>query len=317
MESNDMIDKKKPIQTLEDLLSDVTEEIAKFDAQKLAVLKKDIETFLARKKATVEEYSVKYAELSNRWSLQNDNVKDLWSSIDRYYPDDGWKDIAKPCIGKKISEISAVQAEIDKRTGLAKGRHELERDAKKTAADLGRAYLDGLIANTKGVDGRLTENAKLIEDVRTTLNGKDRAVAIYDFFYQLLPSHVQLTPELADKACTDPLDTMEMLTAGAAWETVGKVRLAAAASVRAVPWLIDPAHFALALDSAWNALRDAQNALGHAEGMLAKDPDDLVSLTKKLVDLRKSLDGDIRACLKAYVAVNPCETPTEPTVKEA
>lgn len=314
MATTDTADQEKPADqsdkcpSLEDMLKQVEKDIAAFEARKLAQIKKDIDAFMPKKAAVVKEYTDKYPGLNDRWVQQNAQVADLWKAILCHVPD--WKEIAEDCICKKLKEIDDLADDID--TTCKKGPNELARDIAKAAADAAKAKLDALIANTQRVDAALTANGKLIAELQGLLNGKERSVAIWGFFFVLAPLHVQLTSETATDDCKNVLKGLPTPDeicgcTPATTATSGSGGHASSDAAHDYPWLIDPKHFAAAIDCAWSELRAKNEKLGEAENVFANAADDLASKTKKLADLRKALEAEIKKCLSTHWPANPCE----------
>lgn len=314
----DPADPPETCPSLEEMLKQVEQDIAAFEGRKLAQTKKDIDAFLPKKAAVVKEYQDKYAGLNDRWVQQNRQVADLWKAIHCHIKD--WDDLARDCICRKLKEIDDLEEDID--TTCTKGKNEAARDAAKAAADAAKAKLDALIANTQRVDAALTTNGKMISELQGALNGKERAVVIWGFFFVLAPLHVQLTPEAASEECRAVLKDLPTPDeiCGCSPTSSGSASVgghAGADADHAYPWLIKPEHFGAAIDCAWADLRTKNEAMGLAEGVFAGDPDDLGFKTKKLADLRKTLEARIKDCLKTKGPANPCEPTHEPMTVEA
>jgi hypothetical protein len=324
MATTDTADQERPaappgkLPSLEDLLKQVEKDIAAFEGRKLAQIKKDIDAFLPKKAAVVKEWKDKYAGLNDRWVQQNAQVADLWKAIQCHVP--GWKSAAEDCICRKLAEIDDLADDIG--TSCKKGPNELARDSAKAAAEAAKAKLDALIGNTQRADAALTANGKLIAELQGLLNGKDRSVAIWGFFYVLAPLHVQLTPETATAECRNVLKglpTPDEICGGtpAVAATQGGGGHADADAGRAYPWLINPEHFGDAIDSAWADLRTRNETLGEAENTFAAAPDDLASKNRALADLRKTLEARVKECLRTHRPANPCEPDPQLATAEA
>ncbi|MCV9961740.1 hypothetical protein OIU34_07470 [Pararhizobium sp. BT-229] len=311
-----------PPEKFDKMLEKVKKDIIDFEAQQLGKLKTELEAFEKKKKAVTDGYTQKYPALREKWRLQNSQIELLHRSLTCLFKDCSWKQHIADCVCPPLAEIAKQDSLIAKRRRCFLGPLEYERDRTKAAAEADKAYLDTLIANQALVESALSADDKLIAEIKQLLQGEDSAVAIYVFWFKLLPMHVQLAPkalvhcldfakgEAPDDLCP-PKESEPQTPAGGAPVPV----------LHPVPWLVHPQSYPDEIDCAWTVYRVSKKAQGDAEAAYNKAPDDLASMTKTLGEWRKAFDGRVRDCLKKVDETMPCgcgdETTTDAPVEAA
>jgi hypothetical protein len=314
--------------TVKDLLDEVTLELNQFEAKKLAELKAELEAFVKKKGALVDEYEKKYPVLRERWCKQHQDVEGLYDSLRCAFPNQDWKQLVSDCICQKQRETYCLERKIGRRKYCCQGKRERARDDAKAAFDAARARMDALNANAQKVDAGLVDSDKLIKEIQGLVPGPDKAVALYLFWFKLLPLHVGLMPDDVSAECKKFAETE---TPWLLCKTVlepdcdddstcdpkGYVPPSpgAAISPRPAPWLMPWKNYSGDLDCAWQSYRKAKNTLADAESQLKSDPDDLDSLRKKLDELNKSIEDRVKDCLKQAKPGDKCCPPA--TAQEA
>lgn len=330
----------EPPKDLEQLLREINTQITDYESKKLQQIKRELEAFVSTKKAVFEDYKTKHPMLKDKWYKQNSDVTAIAQHLACIFKKETRDQHIENCICSKRKEIDKASTEIETRKARGKGKNETRRDEAKAIYDAAKADLEALKANAQRLEIELTTNQKTIAEIQALLQGPDRAVAIWLFWFTLLPSHRQLmpNPKSLPKDCTvagegeSPADLCnpkaEEKPAGgdipaepgqsapdpgkASPAQVAQAAQPASTSTpgRTAPWLIDPGAYEKALDAAWTRYKEAQEALGKAEAAYAAAPDDLAASARKLEDLRKALDGAVRDCLKKLTPTDPCCPPT-------
>lgn len=298
-----------PSEKFDELLEKVKKEIIDFEAKQLGKLKTELEAFEKKKKAVTDGYSQKYPALREKWRLQNAQIELLHRNLTCLFNDGRWKGHITECICPKLAKIADQDDLLTKRRKSFLGELEYKRDRTKAVAEADKLHLDALIANQSQVEAALAANDKLIAEIKQLLQGDDSAVAIYVFWFKLLPMHVQLAPKdllncldfAKDQAPGDlcPPKRPEG-TASAPTDETGTLVL------HPVPWLVDPKAYPGEIDCAWTVYHTSKKTQGDAEAAYNKKPDDLASMTKTLDEWRKAFDGEVRECLKTVDVATPC-----------
>ena len=314
-----------PPEKFDELLEKVKKEIIDFEAKQLGKLKTELEAFEKKKKAVTDGYALKYPKLLEKWRLQNGQIELLHRSLTCLFKDGSWKHHITKCICPRLMAIADQEASLAKRRRCFLGEREQKRDSWKAIAEADKIYLDKLIANQAMVESAQSANDKLIAEIKLLLQGDDSAVAIYVFWFMLLPVHVQMAP----MALLSFLDFAKGETPGdlcppkkpePETQSNGTTAPGPAPVLHPVPWLVDPDSYADDIDCAWTVYRAHKKEQGDAEAAYNKDPDDLVSMTKALDELRKAYDGQVRDCLKEIDETMPCgcgeKTTTTPATTE-
>jgi hypothetical protein len=311
---------------VEDLLTVVSDELAAFEAKKLADLKAELDAIAKKKGAAVEDYRKKYKELRDRWCAQQQLVERLESALKCAFPGQDWKKIVAECICERKWEIKCAEEALRKRSKCCRGKRERKRDDLRDRLELVRTRLNVLMALTQKVEAQLGDDDKLIEEIKKLLSGPDQAVALYLFFFKLLPQHVGLRPGDISEECKKYGDDLtpeklceEVLCKACPPDDSSCVEKSPADEPEEgtkpperhpVPWLIGPDKLAGEIDCAAQDYRQSKNDAAEAEAAFKKDPDDLDALKKALDDLKAKFEDKVKTCLKAKKPDDKCCTTT-------
>jgi hypothetical protein len=305
-----------PPSRLQALLAQVNLQLNEFDAKRLGEFKSEVETFWKKQADVVADYRKQYPALRDRWCRQQqDVVQPLYSAIKSAFPEQPWQQIVCALIcAPRRDRIDTVLADIQGRLQVSRGAHEGARDDALAAYQAAKAQRDALTANAGGIDAALTANAALATQITALLNKPDRAVALYLFWFKLLPSHRGLRPSDISQDCEGFAkdETPEKLCAACADAAAGAAKdapapaAAKAAMSRSAPWLIAPDDYATALDDAWWSTSQAKDAYASAESAYRADPDDIPARQKQLEASRKTIDDDIKAGLAKWRPTDTC-----------
>jgi hypothetical protein len=189
--------------------------------------------------------------------------------------------------------------------------------------------LDALNANAQKIEAGLGDGDKLIKEIQGLVPGPDKAVALYLFWFKLLPLHLALMPDDVSSDCKrfGDKETPWLLCKAVlelacdddgSCDAKGYVPPSpgGATTPRPAPWLMPWKHYSGDLDCAWQDYRKAKNALADAESQFKSDPDDLEGLRKKLDDLNKTLEDRVKDCLKQARPGDKCCPPPTPQVTQ-
>ncbi|MBJ6127184.1 hypothetical protein [Microvirga splendida] len=283
---------------LGELVANISEQIADYEAKKLAQLKSEIEGFIKKKDALIEDYKKKHPELLRLWSGQNVAIDILHKTLVCRYPD--WAEIFQSCVCKHIEAIQTSQVNLDVRLCCGQGANEKARDKAKQKSEAANLFLKGLGDMEKGITAQLQQNQKWIDEIGKLLNGPDSIQAIHVFWGKLLPAHAQLAP---DGLSTVLKESLAKAACNAAQVVDDSCKPVAAepSNTRSPPWLIHFDVYGSALEKAWCVYRKAKEDYGAAEGAFARNPDDVDATAKEIEAARKALDVTIRDCLKKRV----------------
>ncbi len=307
-----------------DLLNSVTNELNQFEAKKLAELKKDLEAFVQKQKDLGADYEKQYPTIRQTWCDQQLEIETLLASLKCAIPD--WKEIAEECICKPKHVVRCKDQAIAKRKRCCQGARERIRDKAQARFDDAKKRLDALLANAQSIKAKLDENAKWIKEITGLLTGPEKAVAVYLFWFKLLPSHVSLTPadcktvggdEKPEDLCKTEWDKKCEAEPEPCAPGGEEPPEAARPTRRPAPWLVAPDKYDDELDCAWIDRRDAKDAFAKAESDYKNKPDDLKSLEEDLAKYNKSLEDEIKTCLKGKKPNDPCCKDTDTTQREA
>jgi hypothetical protein len=282
--------------SIEDQLKDVLKQLSHFDALKLSEQKAELEASAKKKQTAVAEYEKKYPELLNEWRRQDIEVEQLRQSIQCVFEHDGgWKKHAE-CACAALGQIHALESSVKK----LKGERENKRDDAKFAMEKAKKDLAGWEGAAAGIDTRLKENDKLIKEIRA-LAGPDQIHAVYKLWFKLMPSHSELRPLDRDHS----------------WEGESVLELCKECEEdsterwpRTAPWLTKPAGYPETIDCASDNYRTRKAKYADSESAFQSDPDDVISLTKKIEEKYKSKDDDVKKCMDEK---KPAETTAKTT----
>lgn len=305
-----------PAEDVQALLDKVSAEIAAFEARKLNQLKGELQSFVNKKKSVVEDYDKKHAELLSQWKRQNAKIAELHATLTCMFPNGEWRDLLEACACPVYKDLADRQKELTTRLICSRGANEAARDEAEAASARAKIYLDGLVANAKGVADTLTASAKTITAIEDLLKGPQKPEAIQYMWLDLLPKHVALAPLGLPASCLgyaageEPWKVCDSIPAPAAPD---------AKNPRPIPWLIDPGEkgktYDDMLDEAWAAYHDARDAAAKAADKFAQEPDDVATTTKTLDTDLKARDAKIRDCLADHGKPAPvCDPITPPGV---
>jgi len=307
--------------TPKELLIDINEELLRFEAKKLGELKAELEAFVKNQGGIVSDYEKKFPALRARWCEQQQRVESLYAQIKAAFPGQDWKEIVKDCICKPKHELKCLEKKIDARARCCSGALERKRDRAKKKFDWAKTHLDTVSKNAQRVEAELNDNEKLItKDIREALAGPERAVALYLFWFKLLPVHRRLRPADMKDDCPkfegeDPLCPDEdcddepggCKPAGAEEaDPVSDAHCPGDEDTATVPALLLPKAYAEELDRAWRNYRNVKDLYAAAESAYKANPDDLASLRKALEDQRKTEEERIKECLKGKKPEDKC-----------
>jgi hypothetical protein len=308
--------------SVQDLLDEVTLELNQYEAKKLTQLKADLEAFVKKKAALVEEYEKKFPLLRERWCKQHQDVEALSDSLRCAFPNQDWKQLISDCICVKQRETWCLDQTIKRRNYCSQGQRERARDAAQTAFDAAQLRMNVLNANTQSIEAGLADGDKLIKEIQGLVPGPDKAIALFLFWFKLLPPHVGLMPEDVSPECkkfgeteTPWLLCKSVLERDCADDNPCDAKgyvppdQGAVPSPRPAPWLMPSKNYSGDLDRAWQDYRKAKDAHAQAQSQFKSDPDDLVSLRAKLAELNKTFDQRVKDCLKQARPDDKCCPP--------
>lgn len=309
---------------IETLLEQVTKELTEFEARKLADLKKELEQVKDKKQAAIDEYKKEYKALRETWCTQQQVIERQLAALKCAFPGEQWKTILSDCLCGELANEKQLAEKLRKRLKCCRGPKERAWEERKEIMASSKARLEVLVALTAKVKAQLSENEKLIGEVKQLLGGKSQADALYVMFVKLLPMHIGLRPEegisvdctnfgaedavekiCADSKCGDRYedDSVCEEKAGAAEEAKPPVR-------RPAPWIVPLDNLGTEIDGAAQDYREAKKAAADAEAAYKLKPDDVESLKKELATLRSKLEETIRNCLKTRKTEDKCCTQT-------
>ena len=302
--------------SVKDLLVDVTSELNKFEAKKLADLKTELDAFVKKQDALNADYKKQYPLLRERWCTQHQSVQSLHASLINALPPDEWNKVVHDCVCSKQSELATRSAEISKRQRLGLGEREGARDAAKSGFEAAKDRLDTLAANAQKIAQLLNDDDKLLKDIPSYI-GSDPGLAVYLFWFRLLPVHKLLMPDDVGPECEafgKGESPQELCSAAPRTSDPGKTpapptptpSAPAPTPKRPAPWLIGTDAYLGELDCAWQDYHDAKTGYAEQDAAFKAAPDDLVSLIKARDELAKSLDARIKDCLQQLELADAC-----------
>jgi hypothetical protein len=311
-------DTTKPCRSAKDVLQKVTDEINQFESKKLGELKASLETFVKNQDKLVEGYREKYPVLRKTWCDRQQDVERLYAHIKCEFPldDEKWKALIQECICRKKHELYCLRRRIARRKRCCSGELQRTRDAAAEAFELAKAELDTLQNLAQRIADALAANLNVIGEIEK-LPSAERAAALYLFWFKLLPNHKALTPtrDIPDACRKLGADNDPATLCKPTWEVPCKDETGGCAPPKEEEWkppepqgpfLMHPDDYLKALDCAWDKYDAAKTALAQAEADYKRNPDDLTSLEKLLVDGAKALDDEIKKCLKGHKPKDGC-----------
>lgn len=300
---------------VEELLRKVVADINAYEAMKLGELRTELEAFTKKRTTLVDEYRKKYPTLLARWCEQHKLIENLHSSLQCSFGKD-WKKIVETCICAPFHDRDCLEERIEQRRKCSRGVLEGARDEAQRVFDKSRKHLDVLAANAQKIEAELSDDDALIKKIQATVPGPEQAVALYLFWFKLLPSHRRLAPAKLPDGCKNFEDENDGTLCKQIRDTKCETPAEGCAppdgwkpparEAEQVPKLIDPDGYGGALNCAFDALRKAKDELGARESVYRAKPDDLPALEKELKDLNTALEGKIVDCLKKHKPVDKC-----------
>lgn len=316
-----------------DLLKQINQEIATFEAKKLADLKKDLEQFVGKQSALVDEYKQKFPGFRKTWCELQVEVDRLCSGLSCEFPPDKLKALISKCICKPVHDLCCLGHNIHERDKCLVPPIEQKVHAAQWVYDEANRKLQALTVLTGTVDADLKKEKALIDQIHKA-QGADRPAVIYLFGFKLLPLHKHLKPpgvECKDcqgwdvnVLCKDENESGCTDTPGCGCE---KPAPTATAYGEKPPKpcsqigedgsiLIDPDTYCKELDDAWLKVSEAKNKLADAQAELKKCKDELAAMkAKRTATTEPVFDEAVKACLKSSWKNEDCCKETETTRK--
>lgn len=307
--------------TAKELLDHVSAELARYEAKKLAELKAELDAFVKKQDGLVADYKTRFPALRKLWCDRQVDVERLCAHIKCEFPlkEEKWKKLIENCICTQYHDLCCLEQRIAARKRCCTGPLERARDAAKVAFDNSKRRLDNLNALATRLDASLADNLKIVGQIEK-LAPNERTVALYLFWFKLVPAHHHMAPFDASAECKkvcsdwDPNTLCSAVYAepcpdedGACTPKDGKPHDRCSHFPPAYgPWLMSPEKYCHALDCSWHDYHTAKEALSEAEAALKNAPDDLDSLIKKQADDAKGLDDAIVKCLKNVKLPDDC-----------
>ena len=307
--------------TPKELLDAVNEELAQYEAKKLGELKTELEAFVKAEDGITSDYEKKYPALKARWCDQQARLVSLYEQMKAAFPGQDWKAIVRDCICKTRHETECLEKRIDARARCCSGTLERKRDRAKRRFEWAKAHLDTVKQNAQKVGDDLDYDEKLItKDIREALAGPERTVALWLFWFRLLPTHRRLRPAdmkddcpkfegeeplCPDEKCDDEPGACKPSGAEEA-DPESPSHCAGDEKTATVPSLLLPADYAKELQRAWRNYRNAKDVYAAAESAYKAKPDDLSSLRKTLEEQTKTEEDRIKECLKKKKPADKC-----------
>jgi len=309
---------------IEDVLREIDEELAAFEAKKLPDVKAEFTTYVGQKKTAVDDYKQKYPELRDKWCAQQQLIERLYSALKCAFPGQDWKKLVADCVCSQRAEEARLAEQLRKRKKCCRGVRERARDEQAERVAAAKARLETLMGLAAAVDAQLTTNAALIDTIRGLLGSPTQATTLFLFFFKLLPAHIALRPDDISDECKSfgSEYTPEKLCEGVKCKdppaddspcvekqpdpppTPGPTR-------RPVPAILPKNSLGGEIDCAAQDYRQANTDSAAADAAYKKAPDDVASLAKQLDDFRAALDDKITQCLAASKPEDKCcTTPT-------
>lgn len=231
-----------------DLLAEVEKEIENFETNKgnhearnPQDQQKEINLYLEKRDALVEDYKKKYPALLDAWKLQNERIKERWSII--------------KCITSYAHSVDHIKNVIDCQNALTQ---EIRTQQNNLIGEVSPSSLSTLLETAKkdnevarqryktltlisqAISARLAEIDKWIQQIDELIPGENQSFAIYLFWCKVIPAHRDLS-KVQDASCSF-IDEFK------------KRRLYVPPSnPRAMPWLIPHDQSSAELDCAFLA----------------------------------------------------------------
>lgn len=282
------------------LLDKVKSEIAAYESRKPAQLKSELDSFIKKREALVNDYSAQHDALFAQWKAQDDQILRHRAALKCRYPGDGWKAVLKAAIATACSGMNDLADDIAARDDAAHGPNEKARDDAKAAALAAESELQDLQKNAAQCKAWLAEHQKKLVALGQEIAAPQGSRALGLLWLDLLPEHVRLAPETADIAYAQGEAPWDL----GPWYPK--------ASDGDLPQLIDPKVFGARLDAAWIALDTARMTYGQAEGVFAAEPDDLATERAMLASQVSQRGPSVLSALQAVEPPAPSSGPASP-----
>lgn len=194
---------------LEDLIEGQTGKITAGDKAK--AFKADLQAFLEKAKAASADYTRdKYEQLVKRWQDEDKKIVDLIGKLECALK--CWRCVIECYVCPLLYDLKEAEDQLNGpgtiQPAPAKVHnlydllhwHTRERAKKQAVFDRIKAVLGSWEKPAQTIDAKLTDNAKLIDDISKAL-GTDPTKVVYDLFLKLIPMHLAIAPP-KDKATT-------------------------------------------------------------------------------------------------------------------
>jgi len=290
-----------PPKTADELLKRASSDFYRQEANKVSVLKGELEAYKKKRDKLIEEYKAAYPKLLDQWEVQNGEVEKLEVLIKAAFPDAERRELVEKRICPKLVALKKylIDKIVESRSAM-RGDLGSKADAAAEQVAVAKEGLDALLENARRIPTDIATVDKLCGEIRDLLGNPDQVIAIYLFWFKLLPLHRAIRPEAKVPGSGAPeLDTPSKLcpTGGDLFE-IDRERRAR---------LVEEAQYSRVLDAAWVKYGTARQKFADAEAAFKADPDDLPSLEKQCDDAKKALDAEIRNEL-----LKPEEPPAPP-----
>jgi hypothetical protein len=300
-------------------LARVNAELSRLQAKDLPGLQQELATFVGKQDTLVGAYRTQFPALRKLWCDRQLDVERLYAHIRCEFPLDkpAWQKVVADCICTPEHDLHCLKRRVGRRTRCSTGPHEREflaADARYSAAKVDLDALTGLVGQ---LTAKLAASLDLVGAIEK-LGPTGRAVAIYLFYWKLLPAHKRLAPKDVSADCLrlgsegDP----HVLCKGV-WDRVCKDEEGACKPPdeahhepehheRPVPWLLPPDDYGTALDCAWDRYQRAREERAEAKAKYDADQDSLQALTDRLAATESGIDAAIENCLSAIPIGDGC-----------
>ncbi|MEA2894754.1 MAG: hypothetical protein QOJ84_369 [Bradyrhizobium sp.] len=300
---------------LDKLIDEQTGQIA--SAERAKSFKAELEDLLKKAKSAKQDYTKdKYKDLLDRWAKQDDAIADLIAKLVCAVP--CWLCLIECEICKLLYAIRDLDLKLngdgtltDTVYSLRDLRYWQERNlyAKKEVFDRIKSVLAAWEKPAQTLDKILSDDAKLIDDIRKTL-ATDSASAVYDVFMKLVPMHLAIAPRDANgkidtkiaSGYSDLCGCDEGQPDACCGPDVGK-RTVRQQLIGPQPYLVDPDEFLeIICCLAKERYLPAKDLLALAESDLAKTEADIKRALSDIDQKKASLAADFKASV-----VNPID----------
>jgi hypothetical protein len=300
---------------LDKLIDEQTGQIA--SAERAKSFKAELEDLLKKAKSAKQDYTKdKYKDLRDRWDKQDAAIADLIAKLVCAVP--CWWCLIECEICTLLYAIRDLDLKLngdgtltDTVYSLRDLRYWQERNlyAKKEVFDRVKSGLAAWEKPAQTLDKILSDDAKLIDDIRKTL-ATDSAGAVYDVFMKLVPMHLAIAPRDANGKIDTKIASEYSELCGCdegqpddcCGPDVGK-RTVRQQLIGPQPYLVDPDEFLeIICCLAKERYLPAKDLLALAESDLAKTEADIKRALSDIDQKKASLAADFKASV-----VNPID----------